>query len=150
MGNRRRARVIICPNPRCKQEIKEPILLNNLSTIPAGYYYACPHCLIKLNTYVYMRGRANLPSLFLTALGSTIMIWVGWLVWYDTTTWDKDIALIFFGSRTGEAISLGIGMKVIHYFLISLVPLLSGLLTFLRRRGKIIESHFNAPAGTKG
>ncbi len=144
------ARVIICPNPRCKQEIKEPILLDDLSTIPAGYYYACPHCLIKLNTYLYMRGRANLPSLFLTALGSIILFWVGWLAWYDMTKWGKDIVLIFFGSRTGEAISLVIGMKVIHYFLISLVLLLSGILMFLRRRSKVIELHFGAPAGANG
>jgi len=42
--------VIVCPNPRCHREIEEPILLNNLSKTPAEQYYACPHCLIKLNT----------------------------------------------------------------------------------------------------
>lgn len=41
--------VIICPNPKCHREIKEPILLNNLSKTPAEQYYACPHCLIKLD-----------------------------------------------------------------------------------------------------
>jgi hypothetical protein len=77
---------------------------------------------------------SNLASLFLTALGSILLAWVGWLTWFDITMWGKDIALIFFGSRTGEAISLGIGMKVLYYFLIGLALLLSGLLTFLRRR----------------
>jgi len=76
----------------------------------------------------------NLASLFLTAFGSITLAWVGQLTWYDMTTWGKDIALIFFGSRTGEAISLGIGMKVIYYFLIGLALLLSGLLTYLRRK----------------
>jgi hypothetical protein len=42
--------VIICPNPKCHQEIEEPILLNNLSKTPAEQYYACPRCLIKLDT----------------------------------------------------------------------------------------------------
>ena len=41
--------VIICPNPKCHREIQEPILLNNLSKTPAEHYYACPHCLIKLD-----------------------------------------------------------------------------------------------------
>jgi len=75
----------------------------------------------------------NLAGLFLAASGSIILASVGWLTWYDMTTYGKDIALTFFGSRTGEAISLGIDMKVIHYFLISLALLLSGLLTLLRR-----------------
>jgi len=75
----------------------------------------------------------NVAGLFLAASGLIILAWVLWLTWYDMTSWGKDIALIFFGSRTGEAISLGIGMKVIHYFLIGLALLLSGLLIFRLR-----------------
>jgi len=87
-----------------------------------------------IESYLSRRLLSNLTSLFLTAFGSIILAWVGWLTWSDMTVWGKDIALIFFGSRTGETISLGIGMKIIHYFLIGLALLLSGLLTFLRRR----------------
>lgn len=145
-----RARRIVCPNPKCKREIKEPIRLSDLSTIPTGYYYACPHCLIKLNTYLRMGGRTNLPSLFLAALGSIILVWISWLAWDDMATWGKDIALIFFGSRTGEALSLGIGMRLIYYFLLGLVLLFLGLLTFLRRRGKVIELRLSSPAEAKG
>jgi len=83
----------------------------------------------------------NVAGLFLVASGSIILALVGWLTWNDMTSWGKDIALIFFGSRTGEAISLGIGMKVIYYFLIGLTLLLSGLLTFLQRRSKQLH-HF--------
>jgi len=83
----------------------------------------------------------NLAGLFLVAFGSVILVWVGWLTWYDMTSWGKDIALIFFGSRTGEAISLGIGMKVIYYFLIGLAFFLSGLVTFLRRQSNCLH-HF--------
>ena len=85
----------------------------------------------------------NLPGFFLVASGSIILSWVGQLTWYDMTAWGKDIALIFFGSRTGENISLGIGMKVIYYFLIGLALLLSGLLTFLRTRIEAIKLHLS-------
>jgi flagellar protein FlaI len=65
------------------------------------------------------------------AIGAVILIWVGWLTWYDTTIWNKDVPLIFFGSRGGEATSLGIGMKVIHYFAIGLVLFIPISLTFI-------------------
>jgi len=42
--------LVTCPNPKCHREIEEPILLNNLSETPAEQYYACPYCLIKLDT----------------------------------------------------------------------------------------------------
>jgi hypothetical protein len=71
---------------------------------------------------------------FLIALGSTILVWVGWLTWYDITAKSKDLILIFFGSRTGEIISLGIDMRLIYYFLIGLALLFSGLITLVRRR----------------
>ena len=78
----------------------------------------------------------NLVGLVLVALGPYTLAWVGWLTWYDTTTWGKSLASIFFGSRTGEAISLGVGMKVIYYFLIGLVLFLSGIFMLFRKRGK--------------
>jgi hypothetical protein len=53
------------------------------------------------------------------------------------TVGGKDISVIFFGSRTGEAMSLGLGVKVIHYFVLGLALLLSGLIIFLRsKRGE--------------
>ena len=141
-----RGRVIICPNPKCHKKIEEPFLLNNLSITPAEQYYACPHCLTKLNAYAT---RANLTGSFLTAFGLIILALVSCLTCYEMTMWGKDITLIFFGSRTGETISLGIGMKVIYYFLIGLALFHSGLLTFLRRRGKAIELHPSATAPEK-
>jgi len=72
--------------------------------------------------------------LFLVAFGSIILAWVGWLTWYDMTTWGKNLALVFFGSRTGEPCSLGIGMKIFDYFLIGLAFPLLGLFILLRRR----------------
>ena len=72
-------------------------------------------------------------SLSLIALGTITLLWVGQLIWKDITYWNKDLTLTFFGPRTGENISLGIGMKVVHYFFIGLVLLLPGLATFHTR-----------------
>ncbi len=78
----------------------------------------------------------NLAGAVLSAYGVTTLLWVGQLIWNDIAVWHKDIALIFFGSRTGENISLGIGMKVIHYFLIGLALLLLGLGVLFRSWSK--------------
>ena len=76
----------------------------------------------------------NIIVLSLVVSAALILAWVGWLTWIDMTQWSKDIGSIFFGSRTGEAISLGIGMTVIHYFLISMSLLAAGVVLFLRKR----------------
>ena len=137
----------ICPNPKCQRKIEEPILLNNLSTTPAKQYYACPHCFIKLKAN---STSAILAGLLLTAFGSIVLVWVGWLIWYDMTRWGKNIVLILLESRTSEAYSLGIDVRVIHYFLIGLAFLLSGLLTFFRgRRSKVIGPDLSATAPEK-
>ena len=68
------------------------------------------------------------------AIAAATLIWVGWLTWIDLTTWGKDLGSIFLGSRTGEPISLGIGMTVLHYFLIGMIFLSSGVILFLRNR----------------
>jgi hypothetical protein len=72
--------------------------------------------------------------LSLIASAALILSWVSWLTWVDVTEWGKDLGSIFFGSRVGEPISLGIGIRVIHYFLIGLSLLVAGLVTLLRNR----------------
>jgi len=131
-----------CPNPRCRRKIKEPILLSDFSSTLGEHYYACPYCFMKLNLYACMH--TNLVGLFLTSLGSIILVGVCLLTWYDVTVWGKDIVLIFFGSRTDEAIGLGIDMRIIHYFLMGLVFLILGLGKFFRGRSKAIELHPSA------
>jgi hypothetical protein len=78
----------------------------------------------------------NLVIAFLIICGSTILAWIGWQTWHDMTTLGKSIILIFFSSREGETISLGIGMRIIYYFLISLALLLSGLIMLVRKRAQ--------------
>ena len=76
-----------------------------------------------------------LTTLLLMAFGGVTLAWVGTLVWHDLMFWGKDATLILFGSRTGEAISLGIGITVIHYLILGLALILSsvGLLIIKRR-----------------
>ena len=64
--------------------------------------------------------------------GLIFLAWVSSLVWIDISYWAKDIDIIFFGSRTGEPISLGIGMTVFNYFLISMALIGTGGVLFLR------------------
>jgi flagellar protein FlaI len=71
----------------------------------------------------YARNTDNLSAicLFIPAIiGASILIWMSGIIWNDITVWNKNITLILFGSRTAENISLGIGMTVIDYILISL------------------------------
>lgn len=73
---------------------------------------------------------------FTAALGLSALTWVGQLTLYDMTAWKKDITRIFFSSRTAEYLfpTLGIDIRVIHYFLIGVTLLLLGLAVLLRIR----------------
>jgi hypothetical protein len=57
-------------------------------------------------------------TVLITGVGVVLLAWVGWLIWYDSTTWGEGIGQILLDSRVGEAMSLGIGVKAIHYLLV--------------------------------
>jgi len=97
----------------------------------------------KMRVKLHFCALWNVLGLFLAILGAVTLAWVGQLTRYDMTRWGKDIALIFFGSRTGENISLGIGMKVMHYFLMGLALFFSGALTLLTKQNKVKKSHIS-------
>ncbi len=40
--------VVVCPNPKCRREIEEPIILAILSVTPPKEYEACPYCFANL------------------------------------------------------------------------------------------------------
>ena len=89
---------------------------------------------LQFSKFGLARLMPHLVVLSLVGCAAAILAWVGWLTWLDITNWGKDLGSIFFGSRTGEAISLGIGMAVIHYFLIGMLFLSLGLIFFIRIR----------------
>ena len=76
----------------------------------------------------------NIIVLSLVASAALILAWVSWLTWADMTEWGKDLGSIFFGSRASEPLSLGIGLTVMHYFLIGLSLLATGLVLLSRNR----------------
>jgi len=41
--------LITCPNPECKEKIRELIVVSDVSTTPVERYYACPRCFFKLD-----------------------------------------------------------------------------------------------------
>ena len=64
-------------------------------------------------------------------LGVATFVWVFQLIWNDMVVWNKELGLIFFGSRVGEFISLGIGIRLVHYFFVGLTFLLTGLVLLI-------------------
>ncbi len=89
---------------------------------------------LRLSKFDFVRSMPQIIVLTLFASAALILAWIGLLTWTDISVWNKDIGSIFFGSRTGEAISLGIGMAVIHYFLIGASLIAAGLVLFIRTR----------------
>ena len=94
------------------REIKQPIQTiskNEKLSLSTGLY-SKPLPLIRLNTLIAI------------SLGSILLLFVFYIITIDITVWGKDIGFIFFGSRPYESIDLGIGMKIIHYFNLRLIP----------------------------
>ncbi|MFA5364562.1 MAG: hypothetical protein WC325_05200 [Candidatus Bathyarchaeia archaeon] len=89
---------------------------------------------LQLPNFVFSVILPNILVLSLITVAAVILGWVGMVTWTDITVWNKDIGTIFFGSRTGENISLGIGMTVIHYVIIGVSLLASGAILTLRNR----------------
>ena len=40
---------LVCPYNECKKEFEKPLTLTDFSQIPRETYYACPHCLTKVD-----------------------------------------------------------------------------------------------------
>jgi hypothetical protein len=100
---------------------------------------------MRIQSYLSKLGLSRLmPHLLVLSLvgaGAILMAWVSWLTWVDVSQWGKDIGSIFFGSRTGEGISLGIGMTIFNYFLISVALIGAGAVLLLKNRILAVKSH---------
>ena len=77
---------------------------------------------------------SDLASISSIGMGSAILLFVGCITYYDAITWGRNLALIFLGPRTGEAMDLGIGMRVVYYFVLGLALMLIGIFILFRRR----------------
>jgi len=72
--------------------------------------------------------------LFFIALGTIILLLVCFISYFDITVWGKDIFNVLFGSRIGELISLGIGMRIINYLILGIALILSGWILLKKER----------------
>lgn len=81
---------------------------------------------------VHTRLRSRKITLSLIGAGTLLLIWMALIIWGDIVDWNKDIGTIFFGSRIGEDISLGIGMTIFNYFLVSIALIGAGVVLFIR------------------
>jgi len=72
--------------------------------------------------------RAILPRLTLISIGTLLLAFTAWIIWYDTEFWNKSLQVILLGSRSGEAISLGIGARLVHYLILGLTLTFLGVL----------------------
>lgn len=82
----------------------------------------------------FLRSMPNLIILSLLVAGALILLWAGQITLNDMSVWNKDMGTALFGSRTGEGISLGIGMTLFNYVLIGGLLLAAGTVLFLRNR----------------
>lgn len=83
--------------------------------------------------FVMLLSHSRFLGFFLLLLGALILVWVGGLIWNDITVWNKELGVIFFGSRVGENISLGIGVVLVHYFFVGLTFVLLSLVVLFHR-----------------
>ena len=98
-----------------------------------------------MEKFDFLRSIPNLIILALFISGAIVLAWVGQLTLNDMSVWNKDIGTVFFGDRTGEAISLGIGMAVIHYVLIGVALFAAGTAVFVKERFLTREPTLDIP-----
>jgi len=47
---------LVCPYRECRKEFERPVMLTDFSKVPRETYYACPHCLTKVDVMARDRG----------------------------------------------------------------------------------------------
>ena len=87
-----------------------------------------------LSRFSFLKNIQNVIALSLVISSALILLWIGGILWKDISFWNKEIGNILFGSRTGESISLGIGMTIINYILVGVSLLIAGTVLFIRNR----------------
>jgi hypothetical protein len=86
---------------------------------------------LQVNVLKSIISRSNFVFLAFIGSGLFLLAFSAWIVYYDITVWDKNLSLILLGSRAGEAIALGINMRLIYYFIIGLTLISMGIILFL-------------------
>ncbi len=45
----KKIQMTVCPNPKCQKKFECLVIVHDNSKTPAEIYYACPHCMFKLD-----------------------------------------------------------------------------------------------------
>ena len=77
-------------------------------------------------------------GLLLLVVGCVFLVFVGWVAYLDISVWGKDVAAIFFGTRVGEFLSLGLDLRLVYYAVIGAAMIVSSFLVFLYSIGKLL------------
>ncbi|MBN2604125.1 MAG: hypothetical protein JXA91_08345 [Candidatus Thermoplasmatota archaeon] len=94
-----------------------------------------PQLMVSQKSSRSLRLLPKMVALIQTTIGSLLLVLVAFITLNDFVNWGKDIPTIFFGSRSGELLSLGIDMTLIYYLLIGLILVIFGFFTyFLKER----------------
>jgi len=51
---------LVCPYTKCGQPFKQPVMVTDCSKLPRETYYACPHCMLRLELLFEGSGKDNL------------------------------------------------------------------------------------------
>ena len=73
----------------------------------------------------------RIAVILLMVIGILFFVQVGIVLWGDIVFYGKDIELIFFESRIGQGMSLGLGLQLIHYYLLAILCISTGLAMFI-------------------
>ena len=86
-----------------------------------------------------INSRPKIVFLSLFIIGVILLTFSIWITYYDLTFWNKNLTLILLGPRTGETMSLGVGMRLIYYFILSLTLISTAILRFFLPKAQIIK-----------
>jgi hypothetical protein len=96
----------------------------------------------KVDQYLNVSQFSKLASISLIIVGFITLFWILQFTWNELIEGQKSLGLILFSYRPNEAISLGIGMKVIYYILIGLFLVFLGLITYFKKGKNFIRTFF--------
>ncbi|UCE95471.1 MAG: hypothetical protein JSV51_07015 [Candidatus Bathyarchaeota archaeon] len=63
---------LACPYSRCGRLFKQPVMVTDHSKLPRETYYACPHCMLRLELLVDTDEQDGLEHVLVKAVNDTI------------------------------------------------------------------------------
>lgn len=64
---------LVCPYSGCGQSFEQPVLVTDCSKLPRETYYACPHCMLRLELLLDGRGEDGLGHVHVKAVDDALL-----------------------------------------------------------------------------